>query len=136
MDEEEGDNIGWIITKAAARISFDDVLYIFHLCGFMAEDGGKELGSMEGSKDGEDEDAEGDPDQDEDRQSFGTCMLSEIHGFYGRYAIISVSTVDVEQDEPRFHLYWVDTELLEVPPSLTSHAYQARLRQPTFALHI
>ena len=118
LPEQRGNHVKWIITETMRQVTFNDLLHIFH-----HDIGNKELESADNG---------GDMDNN-DRQSFQVGLLSEIHGFHGKYAIISLSEIGSEGEA--HYLYWIDTEFLEVPPSLASKAYQAHLLNPFFTLH-
>jgi hypothetical protein len=119
LGEEKGSHINWIITETMRQVMFDDMLHVFH----------------QDAKDKKFENVDSSEDMDDDHQIFQIGILSGIHGFHGKYAIISLSEVDSGDEAPQY-LYWIDTNLLEIPPSLASKAYQARLLNPFFTLHI
>jgi hypothetical protein len=118
LPEQNGNHVNWIITETMRLVTFNDFLHIFH-----DDIGNKELESA---------DSDGDMDNN-NRQAFHIGLLSEIHGFHGKYAIISLSEIGLEEEH---YLYWIDTKFLEVPPYLASKAYQAHLLHPFFTLHI
>jgi len=121
LAKEEGNRISWVIIQAIRKVTFDDALHVFHRHE-SSEDHKLESGSSNG-------------DMEDNRHQFSTGMLAKIHGFHGKYAIISLSPDDMGNEAPQY-LYWVDTKLLEIPPSLTSKAYHARLLHPSFSLRI
>jgi len=101
------------------QVTFDDMLHVFH-----QDDEDKKLENMDSNE-----------GIDNGHQMFEIGVLSGIYGFHGRYAIISLSEVDSGDEAPQY-LYWIDTNLLEIPSSLASKAYQAHLLNPFFTLHI
>ena len=43
---------------------------------------------------------------------FGICVLDRIHGFFGRYAIVSLTAMDTQgADGPVCHLFWILTSV-------------------------
>ena len=121
LAKEEGNRISWIIIQATRKVTFDDALHIHH--------------RHESSEDYKSENGSSNGDMEDNHHQFSTGTLTRIHGFHGKYAIISLRPDNMGNEAPQY-LYWVDTKLLHIPPSLTSKAYHACLLHPFFSLHI
>lgn len=78
-------------------------------------------------------------DEEKKRSLFGQCRLVEIHHFWGRYAIVSMATLNPSPYSsryiPRYHLFWVESIFLDIPMEQRRAAYQERLRRPFVMLH-
>lgn len=53
---------------------------------------------------------------------FGLSVVTEIICFLGKYAIIQLSTIDTSERP----LFWIPTDLLNIPPSRRNEANRAR----------
>jgi hypothetical protein len=73
-------------------------------------------------------------DDESSAGQFGKCRVEEIHGFWGRYAIVSCVALEKElvDAEACYYLFWVMTANLIIPATLVQCAYQACIQQPLF----
>lgn len=78
--------------------------------------------------------------EEKKRNLFGRCRLVEIHHFWGRYAIVSMATLNPSPYSsryvPRYHLFWVESIWLDIPMEQRRAAFQERLRRPFVMLHV
>jgi hypothetical protein len=74
--------------------------------------------------------------EQEKRISFGKCQLNEIHNFWGKYAIVSMVSILEEEIEGvnTYHLFWIETNFLQLPDRQVRAAYQAKLLHPFIIL--
>jgi hypothetical protein len=110
-----------MITNASTKIKEDQEFVIFH--------------HLETDENGEDVDPDREFDEEGDRERFTMGTLCDIHGFHGKYAIISITTLDLDSRDSFYPLYWVDTQFLDLPAYLRSQAYQSHLQHLSFVFH-
>ena len=71
---------------------------------------------------------------------FGKCNLVDVHNFWGKYAIVSMVTVCqspcTEGYEPVYHMFWIESNCLELPVQKQRAAYHERLYRPFTILHV
>ena len=71
-------------------------------------------------------------DEDDDLLQVGMCVLTRIYMFLGSYAIIQFVTLSVEGQQVQRPVFWIHTDLLQIPLSRIVEAHWARTLFPGF----
>jgi len=71
-------------------------------------------------------------DEDDDLLQVGMCVLTRIYMFLGPYAIVQFMTLSVEGQEAQRPIFWIHTDLLQIPPPRVVEAHWARILFPGF----
>ena len=119
VDKEE--HVRWIITKTSEKLKKDHPFPILH--------------HFKMNKNGDDVGPKMELDEEHTRERFIMGMLSHIHGFHGKYALITIMALDFEQNTSYQPLYWIDSNLIDIPMKMASKAQCSQLKFPYFTLH-
>jgi hypothetical protein len=71
-------------------------------------------------------------DEDDDLLQVGMCILTCIYMFLGPYAIVQFVTLSVEGQQVQHPVFWIRTDLLQIPPSHIVEAHWAHVLFPGF----
>ena len=121
VSERRGDHVNWMITKTLGKLRKDQPFPILH--------------HFETDENGEDVGPEKELDEEHTREWFTLGLLSHIHGFHGKYALISIMASDLEPITSFYSLYWINSSLIDILADLVTKAYHSQLQYPYFTLH-
>jgi hypothetical protein len=71
-------------------------------------------------------------DEDDDLLQVRMCVLTRIYMFLGPYAIVQFVTLSVEGQQVQRLVFWICTDLLQIPPSHIVEAHWAHVLFPRF----
>jgi hypothetical protein len=71
-------------------------------------------------------------DEDDDLLQVRMCVLTRIYMFLGPYAIVQFVTLSVEGQQVQHPVFWIRTDLLQIPPSRIVKAHWAHVLFPRF----
>jgi len=121
LDVDKAEHVRWIITKTSGKLKKDEPFPIWH--HFKVNRNGDDVGPK----------MELNEEHTQERFIMGT--LSQIYGFHGKYALITIMAIDLEQNISYEPLYWIDSNFVDMSIKMASKAQRSRLKYPYFTLH-
>ena len=121
LEADKEEHVRWIITKTSGKLKKDEPFPIWH--------------HFEVNRNGDDMGPKRELDDEHTQERFTMGMLSHIHGFHGKYALITITALDLEQNISYEPLYWIDSNFVDMSLKMASKAQRSRFKFSYFTLH-